>query len=93
MTTQFTRFRSLKSLGGAAVAALGILVLLGGLDHAVPQLSHALCCKVLGVLPSVVPGALEAIRNSAFDHQRLAGCLLHMLLSFLPFLLVTAAAI
>lgn len=75
---------------------LGIFVLFGGLHHAVTQLGKLLCGTVregLGVLPSIVLAAWQAMQAYAFDHQRLLGYLLQMLHSFWSLLRVAAGAI
>jgi hypothetical protein len=96
MARQRTRAQSLKSIAGAAVVCLGIFVVFGNLNRAVPQLSNLLCGaagKVLGLLPSIIPGAWGALQDYAFDHHRLSECLLQMLLSFLPLLFDMAGAV
>ena len=91
MTSRNTPSRNLKSIAGAAVVCLGILVLLGSLDLALSQWNTLLCSKVLAALPAVAPGAWQVIQNYAFGHQQLSDCLCQTLLSFFPLLLVTAA--
>jgi hypothetical protein len=92
MTRQHTHSQGLKPIAGAALAGLGIAVLLGSLELATPQLSHFLgtvAWGMLGVLPSIVPTALEAL----LDYERSLHCPLQMLMSFWPLLAVMASAV
>jgi hypothetical protein len=92
MAKQNTRFQGLKSIAGAAIAWLGIFGLFGNLDRVVPQFSNLPCGTVregLGLLPSIVPVARQAMQAYAFDHHLLE-CLLQMLLSLWPLLRVMA---
>lgn len=95
MAKQNTRFQSLKSIAGAAIAWLGVFGLFGNLDRAVSQFSNLLCGAVregLGLMPSVAPVAWQAMQAYAFDHHLLE-CLLQMLLSLWPLLHVMAGGI
>jgi hypothetical protein len=95
MAKQNTRFQSLKSIAGAAIAWLGVFGLFGNLDRVVPQFSNLLCGAVregLALLPSVVPLAWQAMQAYAFDHH-LFECLLQTLLSLWPLLHVMAGGI
>ncbi len=96
MTRQHTYSRSLKPIAGAALAGLGIAVLLGSLDLATAQLSHflgAAAWEVQRGLPSIVPAALQVIQTFAFDYERSLQCPLQMLVSFWPLLAVMAGAV
>jgi len=95
MAKQNTRFQSLKSIAGAAIAWLGILGLFGNLDRVVPQFSNPLCGAAregLGLLPTIAPVAWQAMQAYVFDHHLLE-CLLPMLLSLWPLLHVMAGGI
>ncbi|PYT58613.1 MAG: hypothetical protein DMG35_17080 [Acidobacteria bacterium] len=92
MTRQHTHSRGLKPIVEAALAGLGIAVLLGSLDLATAQLSHFLgtaAWGMLGVLPSLVPTVLQAL----LDYERSLHCPLQMLMSFWPLLAVMASAV
>ena len=95
MTSQHTHSRGLKPIVEAALAGLGIAVLLGSLDLATAQLSHFLgtaAWGVQGVLPSLVAAAWQALQAFAFDYERSLHCPLQMLMSFWPLLAVMAGA-
>ncbi len=92
MARKHTHARGLKPIAAAALAGLGIAVLLGSLDLATAQLSHFLgtaAWGMLGVLPSLVPTALQAL----LDYERSLHCPLQMLMSFWPLLAVMASAV
>ncbi len=61
MTKQRTPSRSLKSIGGAALAGLGLFVLSGNLDAAAAQLGDLLRPGPLQVLVSFWPALLSII--------------------------------
>jgi hypothetical protein len=91
MTRQHINW-SRKAIAGAALAGLGIAVLLGSLELATAQVSHFLgtaAWGMLGVLPSLVPSALQAL----LDYERSLHCPLQMLMSFWPLLAVVAGAV
>jgi hypothetical protein len=95
MERQHTHSSRLKSIAGAAVAGLGILIVLGNLDGQVAQVGNFLGCRAgdaLGLLPSIVLSALQALQAYAFDHQGLSACPVRMLVSFMPLLHVLALA-
>jgi len=96
MTRQHTHTWRLKAIVGAAFAGLGIAVLLGSLELAAAPLCHLLgtaAWGVLGVLPSVVPAALQGLQALAFDYERSLHCPLQMLTSLWPLLAVMAGAV
>lgn len=96
MTRQHTNSWNLKPIGRAALAGLGIAVFLGSLGLATAQLSHFLgtaAWGVIGVLPSIVPAALQALQSLAFDYERSLHCPLEVLTSWWPLLTVMAGGI
>jgi hypothetical protein len=96
MTRQHTNSWNLKPIGRAALAGLGIVVLLGSLGLATAQLSHFLgtaAWGVIGVLPSIVSAALEGLQALEFDYERSLHCPLQMLTSWWPLLTVIAGGI
>jgi hypothetical protein len=77
MTRQHARSHRLNSIAGAAIVWLGILLLLGNLDRAVPQLGNLLygtAREGLRVLPSIVLAAWQAVQAHGLDHHRHLGC-------------------
>jgi putative Mn2+ efflux pump MntP len=89
MAGQRTAFS--KSIGGATLVGVGTLMLYENLAGDVAQLRHVLDANgsdALGVLPAVVLATSQAVRACGFDHQGLMPCLLRMLISFWPPLLV-----
>jgi hypothetical protein len=96
MTKQLTHSWSQKAIAGAALAGLSIAVLLGSVELAAAQLSPflgAAACGVLGVLPSLVPAALQALQAFALNFEQSLHCPLQMLTSLWPLLTVMAGAI
>jgi hypothetical protein len=95
MEEQHTHSLSFKPIAGAALAGLGILVLLRNLDWSVAQVGSFLCNRAvdaLGLLPCIVLPAWQTLQAYAFDHQGLSACPLQMLVSFWPLLHVLAGA-
>jgi hypothetical protein len=91
MAGQGTAFS--KSIGGAALAGVGMFILYKNLAGDVAQLRHVLDANgsdTLGLLPAVVLTTSQAVRACGFDHPGLMPCLLRMLISFWPPLLVIA---
>ncbi len=90
MAKQRTPSRSLKSIGGAALAGLGLFVLSGNLDGAAAQFGDLLSITAVVapcLLPHVVLAALQALQAHGFDHQWFLPGPLQMLVSFWPVLL------
>src|SRR5437763_15023078 len=81
-----------KSIAGIALIGLGIFVLYENLRQAATQLIHLLGGipgEALGVLPTVILAASRVLQAYGGDHSRsLQGCVLHMLASSCPLLLV-----
>jgi hypothetical protein len=87
MERQRTRFPSIRSIAGIALAWLGILILLGNVDCAVAQLGNGFCATAgdaLGMLPCLVLAGCQAVQAYVFDHHGLVGWLLQVLLSLPP---------
>jgi len=81
-----------KSIAGIALIGLGIFVLYENLRQAATQLIHLLGVipgEALGVLPTVILAASRVLQAYGADRSRsLQGCVLHMLASSWPLLLV-----
>ena len=93
MAPQAAASQSSKSIAGAALVGVGTLILYETLAGDVAQLRHVLDANgsdALGVLPAVVLATSQAVRACGFDYQGLLPCLLRMLISFWPPLLVIA---
>src|SRR5436309_4417847 len=84
-----------KSIAGTALIGLGICVLYENLHQAATQLIHLLGVipgEALGVLPTLA--ASRVLQAYGADHSRsLPGCLLHMLASSWPLLLVIVGTV
>lgn len=86
--------RTLTSIATASLGGLALFILLGKLDGPSALLSSNLICaaarEALGLLPSIVPAAWQAIHAYAFDDRGASACPVEILVSFLP--LVRAVA-
>jgi hypothetical protein len=88
---QHTFLGRAKSISGAVLTGLGLIVLYENLDRAVCQLSHILGIpgKAFGLLPTVVLALLRVLQAYASDHQRFVqGLFQRVLVTFWPLLLV-----
>jgi len=95
MARQDKTSRTLKSIMGAALAGLVLVMLFGKLDGPSVQLTTLLCAaesKALELLPSIVPAGWQALQTYAFDHQWYYACPLQTLVSFWPLLRILAGA-
>ena len=91
MAGQHRPSEGLKSIVGGALVGLGLHILFGNLDRVAEQLQHMLgtpAWETLGVLPSAVLAASQAVQAYGLDHQEFLQTLLWMLISFWPLLLV-----
>jgi len=91
MARQRTAFRSTKSIAGAAFLGLGMFILYGNLAGAVAQVRHVLGAngsEALGVVPAVILATSQVVHTCTFDHQGVLPCLLRMLISFWPPILI-----
>ena len=91
MTAKQASTRSLKSIVGAILLALGFLVLFANLDAMAGQISTAAGIPTAhepDVLPAVVMGTLHAIQSYVFDHSGFFSALLQILISFWPLTLI-----
>src|SRR5438132_4376571 len=85
-------FGRTKSIAGTALIGLGIFVFYENLHQAATQFSHLLGVipsEALGVLPTATLAASRVLQAYGAHYPRsLQGCLLHMLPSSWPLLLV-----
>jgi hypothetical protein len=95
MERQLAPSQYLKCIAGAALVGLGLFVLFGNLGGTAAQLGCPLGTTAadLGVLPSIVLAASQALQTYAFDRQRFLQSLLQTLVSFWPLLLVIPGAV
>jgi hypothetical protein len=95
MAARRTSSRSLKSISGASIFALGLFLLFVNLDGSAAQISYAVGApaEALGILPALGLAALHALQAYTFDHAGFLSSLLQILVSFWPLLLIVAGAI
>jgi hypothetical protein len=90
-------FGNHKSIAGAALAGVGIIVLYVNVDGAASQLSQLLGNArgdALGVLPAAVLVAARVMQAYASDHRRFVeGFVQHLLVLLWPLLLVIAGKV
>jgi hypothetical protein len=87
MERQHTHSWSLRPTRRAALAGMGILVLLGNMDWAIVQLRNCFCTTAgdaPGILHFLVLWAFQALQAFVFDHRGLLGWLIQTVLSFGP---------
>ena len=87
--------QTLKSIVGAALVGLGLVMLFGKLDGPAVQLTNLLAAaarEALELVLSIEPAAWQALQARAFDHREHSPCPLQMLVSFWPLLRVMAGA-
>ena len=95
MAKQRTTSQSLRSIVGAAVVGLVLVILFGSVDGPTAQLTNLVGTAARGsleLLPYFVPAAWQALQAHAFDHRGHSPCPLQMLVSFWPLLRVMAGA-
>jgi hypothetical protein len=90
MTAWRTSSRSLKSIAGAGVFALGLLLLFVNLDGVAAPLSGMICtpADVPGMLAAISLAGLHAVQAYTFDHAGFLSSLLQILVSFWPLVLI-----
>ncbi|PYX61140.1 MAG: hypothetical protein DMG73_04645 [Acidobacteria bacterium] len=96
MTTLHRSSESLRSIAGGTLVGLGLHILFGNLDRAAAPLRHILgttAGEALGVLPSVVLAASQAVQAYGFHHQSFLQDVLRILVPFWPLLLVIVGMI
>jgi hypothetical protein len=86
--------RSLRSISGAGVFALGLFLLFVNLDGVAAQVSYAVGApaETLGTLPALGLAGLHAVQAYTFDHAGFSSSLLQILVSFWPLLLIVVGA-
>ena len=96
MAAQRTFPQGLKSITGAILLALGLLVLFANLDAVAAQITGAAGIsgeQTPGVLPALVLTAFDGLEAYAFDHAGFLSGLLQILVSFWPLILIIIGAV
>jgi hypothetical protein len=96
MAAQQTSPRSLKSITGAILLALGFLILFANLDGVTGQISSAVGTSpepAQGMLPALALATLHVLQDYAFDHAGFLSGLLQILVSFWPLILIVIGAV
>ncbi len=96
MAARQSTYKSLNSIAGAILLALGLVILFANLDGVADSVSNfagSSAHEALGVLPALGIAALHAAQSYAFDHAGFSSSLLQILVSFWPLVLIFASAI
>jgi len=96
MAAQQTSPRSLKSITGAILLALGFLILFANLDGVTGQITSAVGTSpepAQGMLPALALATLHVLQDYAFDHAGFLSGLLQILVSFWPLILIVIGAV
>ena len=91
MTAKQASPRSLKSIAGAILLALGFLVFFVNLDAVAAQISGAAGLSTSpepDALPALILGTLHAVQSYVFDHAGFLSGLCQILVSFWPLTLI-----
>ena len=96
MAREHTTSQSFISIVGAALVALGLVILFGKLDGPAARLMTSILVAAartaLQLLLSLVPAAWQALEAYAYDHHWLAPCPLQMVATFWSLLHVMVGA-
>jgi hypothetical protein len=96
MAAQQTTPRSLTSIAGAFLLAVGFLILFSNLDAAATQLTYATGnagARALETLPALALALLHGLQVYAFDHAGFLSGVLRFLISFWPLILILAGVL
>ena len=96
MVARHTSLRSMQSIVGAILLALGFLLLFSNLDAVAAQVVSAAGTsgqQMLEMLPALVLALLHGLQSYLFDHARFLSALLQILVSFWPLVLVLIGAL
>ncbi len=96
MAAQQTSPRSLKSIAGAILLALGFLILFANLDGVTGQITSVVGTSpepAQGILPALVLATWHVLQEYAFDPAGFLSGLLQILLSFWPLILIVIGAV
>jgi len=96
MATRNTASRSLKSIAGAFLLALGLVILsanLDGIAACASAFAGASAPQAPEVFTALGLAALHAAQTYAFDHARFSSSLQQILVSFWPVILILAGVL
>jgi hypothetical protein len=96
MAARNTASQSLKSIAGAFLLALGLLILsanLDGIAACTSSFAGISAPQEPGVFPALSLAALHAAQTYTFDHGRFLSSLLRILVSFWPMILILAGVL
>ena len=96
MANRRATLQSLKSITGASLFALGLMILFANLDGIAASLSDCAGIYVheaTGILPALGLAALHAAQSYAFDHAAFLSSLQRILVSFWPVILILVGAV
>jgi hypothetical protein len=95
MAARRTSSRSLKSIAGAGMFALGLFLLFTNLDGVVSRIGYAVGAptETPGILPALGLVSLHALQAYTFDHAGFLSSLLQILVSFWPLLPIFIGAV
>ena len=95
MTARQRTSRSIRSISGAGVLAMGLFLLFVNLDGVAAQISHAAGApaETLGMLPVLGLAGLRVLQAYSFDPSLFLSSLLQILVSFWPLLLILGGAV
>lgn len=95
MAARRTTSRNMKSIWGAGVLALGLLLLFVNLDGVAAQISDAVgaTAEAHGLLPGLGLAGLHALQAYTFDRAGFLSSLMQILVSFWPLMLIFVGAV
>lgn len=95
MAARRTTSRNMKSISGASVIALGILLLFVNLDGVAAQVGSMICTRAeaTGMFSALGLAGLHALQAYTFDHAEFSSSLLQILVSFWPLILILVGAV
>ena len=96
MAAQQTSRRSLKSIAGAILLALGFLILFANLNGVTGQITSAVGTSpepAQGILPALVLATLHVLQDYAFDRVGFLSVLLQFLVPCWPLILIVIGAV
>jgi hypothetical protein len=96
MATRQAVLQSLKSIAGASLFAVGLVLLFANLDGVVASLNNVAGVSAhegLGVLPALGLAGLHALQAYTFDQTGFGSAFLQILVSFWPLILITIGGV